>query len=116
MAGIVIRKGFEYSATAYRRSGPNNTIVVPIPTGFEAKMTFTPKYADVVTPWTLTSSPPAGLTIDHPNSEIAIYMGATFTDTLPVGLVVCWVLEIYDPLNPDAVVFLGKGDASVSAC
>ena len=35
---------------------------------------------------------------------------------LPVGLVVCWVLEIYDPLNPDAVVFLGKGDASVSAC
>ena len=116
MGSIVIRQGFEYSATAYRRTGPNNTTVIPIPTGMEARMTFTPKYGDVVTPWTLTSNPPGGLTIDYPDGEIAIYMGATFTATLPVGLALCWVLDIYDPLNPDAVVFLGTADASVSAC
>jgi hypothetical protein len=112
---IVIRQGYEYSSTAYRRTGPGNATVVPIPTGFEAKMIFTPTYDASPVPWTLTSSPPAGLTIDYPDGQIAIYMGATFTASLPLGLRFCWQLQIYDPLNPDAVVFLGNGSGIVSS-
>ena len=77
-------------------------------------MIFTPTFDLAVAPWTLTSSPPAGLTIDYADGSIAIYIGATFTATLPAGLRFCWTLSVYDPLNPDSVIFLGGGSGNVS--
>lgn len=111
---LVLHKGFEFSTTAYRRLKDQVT-VVPIPTTFEARMTFTAKFGDTFTPLVLTSNPAAGLTLNRPLGSIAIYIGATVTAALTLGLQLNWELNIYDPLNPDAVVFLGSGTATVES-
>lgn len=109
---LVIHRGAELSTTAYRRLKDQVT-VVPIPAGFQARMTFTAKFGDTFTPLVLTSSPAAGLTINYALGQIAIYIGATVTAAYPVGLQLNWRLDIYDPLNANADVFLGSGTATV---
>jgi len=111
---LVIRQDAEFSITAYRRLADQVT-VVPIPSTFEARMKFTPKFSDGFTSFVLTSNPAAGLTLNRALGQVAIYIGATVTVTYPVGLQFEWILEIYDPVTPDSVVFLGEGTAVVKA-
>lgn len=110
---LVIPQGDEFSATALRRTKPCDGDIIPIPTGFEARMRFATQFGTPVNVFTLTSSPPAGLTIDYANGSIAIYYGATQTALLTPKEALAWQLEIYDPLNADTVVLLGKGTAYV---
>lgn len=112
---LEIYVGAQYTTTVYRRTGVQNATIVPIPMGFQARMTFKSKFGDPFTPLVLTSSPAAGLTIDYANGQIAVYIGATVTAAYPVGLALVWRLDIYDPLNADADIFLGSGDIVVKA-
>lgn len=111
---LIIHKGAEFSTTALRRTAAcDGGAVIPIPTGFEARMIFRATFGSMAVVFTLTSSPAAGLTIDYPDGSIAIYYGATQTALLTANESLTWVLEAYDPLNLDAVVFLGSGAAVV---
>lgn len=112
VAQLVIRQGDEFTSTAYRRAA-NQTTIIPIPVGFEARMNFAPRYDSPSATIALTSSPAAGLTIDYANGAIAIYVGATVTELLAANVPLVWQIDIYDPLNPDAVIFLGSGTAVV---
>lgn len=109
---LVIRQGDEFTSTAYRRAS-NKTTVIAIPAGFQARMNFAPRYDSDTPTIALTSSPAAGLTIDYANGAIAIYIGAIATALLVANTPLVWQIEIYDPLNADAVVFLGEGTAVV---
>lgn len=111
-SALVLRQGREFTSTAYRRSGANNDIVQPIPGTFQARMRFAPRYdgSDVLL---LTSSPAAGLTINYAAGSIAIYIGATLTAALNANVKLVWDLEMYDPVTPDSVIFLGSGTAVV---
>lgn len=111
-SSLVIHKGYELSTTAYRRLADQVT-VVPIPGTFQARMTFTAKYGDAFAPLVLTSSPAAGLTINYALGSVAILVGATVTAAFALGLQLNWELGIYDPANPDTVIFLGSGTAVV---
>lgn len=111
--GLTIHQGDEFSTTAYRRLGTNNDIINPIPSGFQARMKFAPRFDSVSSTLTLTSSPAAGLTINNANGSIAIYIGATQTVSLVPGVQLQWTLEMYDPAHADTVVFLGSGTATV---
>lgn len=109
---LVIHQGAEFTSTAYRRA-KNQTTIIPIPVGFEARMRIARDYVGAPVIMTLTSSPANGLTINYALGEIAIYLGATVTLPLDPDQKLKWEIDIYDPLNPDAVVFLGSGSASV---
>jgi hypothetical protein len=111
---LTIHQGAEFSSTAYRRA-KNQTTIIPIPVGFEARMRFARDYTGAPVMFTLTSSPAAGLTINYVLGEIAIYLGATVTLPLDPSEKLKWEIEIYDPLDPDVIVFLGSGSASVCA-
>lgn len=111
---ITIRQGYEFTSTAYRRMGADNSLVVQIPTGYEARMAFAPRYDSTTPAIVLTSSPAAGLTLNRTAGSIAILIGATVTAGLDSNVPLVWDLSIYDPANPDTVVFLGSGTASVS--
>lgn len=113
-ATITIRQGYEFTSTAFRRSGSNNSLVVQIPTGYEARMAFAPRYDSATPTIVLTSSPAAGLTLNRTAGSIAILIGATVTADLDPNVPLVWDLSIYDPTNPDTVIFLGSGTASVS--
>lgn len=111
---LIIHKGAEFSTTALRRTAAcDGGAVVAIPSGFEARMIFSLQYGPMTEVFTLTSDPAAGLTIDYAHGMISIYYGATQTAALTAGIALTWVLEIYDPLNADAVIFLGSGTAVV---
>lgn len=109
---LLIRQGREFSSTAFRR-GENQTTVVPIPAGFEARMKFAPRFDSATSTFALTSSPAAGLTINYAAGEIAIYIGAVATALLNPNVQLLWDIEIYDPLNSNAIVYLGSGTAVV---
>lgn len=109
---LTIRQGDEFTSTAYRRAKDQVTVIV-IPVGFEARMKFAPRYDSATSTISLTSNPAAGLTLNRAAGSIAIYIGATVTAALVANVPLVWQIEIYDPLNPDAVVFLGEGTAVV---
>lgn len=110
-AQLSLRRGTEFTSTAKRRSGPGGQTVVAIPAGWQARMRFAADYSTAAE-FTLTSSPAAGLTINYPQGTIAIYIGATVVTALLLNAYV-WELDIYDPLVPNSVVFLGSGTAIV---
>lgn len=107
---LVINQGREFTSTAYRRAA-NRTTVIPIPAGFEARMKFARGAVHLLT----LDSPAGGLTIDYALGEIAIYLGATITLPLQPTDNVQWDIEVYDPLLPNVVVFLGRGTAVIRA-